>query len=85
MVVKLAYTVNPFLMKLSPKKVLPEKNTHKEDYIANTWQICLQFNYTSCASKFPTSFKFTNVTPVVRMDLQTSKFPPKLFERLIHW
>lgn len=85
MAIKLEYTVKSSLMKLSPKKVLPEKNTHKEDYIANNWQICLQFNYTSCASKFPTSFKFTSVTPVVRMDLQTNNFPPKLFERLIGW
>ena len=43
-----------------PVKILKEN----ADYFAE--HICLQFNETICSSKFPTSFKFANVTPVFK-------------------
>ena len=36
-------------------------------------QICLQFNYAISASKFPASFKFTNITLFIKIVLKTKK------------
>ena len=36
-------------------------------------QICLQFNYAISASKFPASFKFTNITPVYKNSSKNQK------------
>lgn len=36
-------------------------------------QICLQFNNVISATKFPTSFKFTNVTPVYKTGYRNQK------------
>ena len=33
-------------------------------------QVCLQFHYTICASGFPASFKFLNITPGFRKDFE---------------
>ena len=55
--------------------------------------ICLQFNETICSSKFPTSFKFANVTPVFKQGSRNQKdnnrpisilpIILKIFEKLI--
>ena len=63
-------TVPKEIMKLSlnksvqdkeiPVKILKENADYFDEYI------CLQFNETICSSKFPTSFKFANVMPVLK-------------------
>ena len=70
-----------------PVKILKEN----ADYFAE--HICLQFNETICSSKFPTSFKFANVTPVFKQGSrnQKDKYRPinilpiisKIFEKVI--
>ena len=70
-----------------PVKILKEN----ADYFAE--HICLQFNETICSSKFPTSFKFANVTPVFKQGSrnQKDKYRPisilpiisKILEKLI--
>ena len=70
-----------------PVKILKE-NT---DYFAE--HICFQFNETICSSKFPTSFKFANVTPVFKQGSRNQKdnyrsisilpIISKIFEKLI--
>ena len=50
-----------------PVKILKEN----ADYFAE--HICLQFNETICSSKFPTSFKFANVTPVFKQVSRNQK------------
>ena len=61
------------------------------DYFAE--HICLQFKGTICSSKFPTSFKFANVTPVFKQGSRNQKdnyrrisilpITSKTFEKLI--
>ena len=70
-----------------PVKILKEN----ADYFAE--HICLQFNETICSSKFPTFFKFANVTPVFKQGSRNQKdnYRPisilpiisKIFEKLI--
>ena len=70
-----------------PVKILKEN----ADYFAE--HICLQFNETICSSKFPPSFKFSNVTPVFKQGSRNQKdnYRPisilpiisKIFEKLI--
>ena len=36
-------------------------------------QICRQFNDATCSSKFPATFKFANVTPVLKQDNKNLK------------
>ena len=70
-----------------PVKILIEN----ADYFAE--HICLQFNETIFSSKFPTSFKFANVTPVFKQGSRNQKdnyrsisllpIISKIFEKLI--
>ena len=70
-----------------PVKVLKEN----ADFFAE--HICLQFNEMICSSKFPSSFKFANVTPVFKNGTRNQKdnYRPvsilpviaKVFEKLI--
>ena len=48
-------------------------------------QICLQFNYAISASKFPASFKFTNITPVYKNSSKNQKddYRPKAFSQML--
>ena len=57
-------TVFKDIMKLSLNKSVQDTDTENADYFAE--HICLQFIETICSSKFPTSFKFANVTPVFK-------------------
>ena len=50
-----------------PVKILKEN----ADYFAE--HVCLQFNETICSSRFPTSFKFANVTPVFKHSSRNQK------------
>ena len=70
-----------------PVKILKENVNYFGEHI------CLKFNETICSSKFPTSFKFANVTPVFKQGSRNQKdnYRPvsilpiisKIFEKLI--
>ena len=70
-------TVLKEIMKLRLNKSVQDTDIHvkilKEnaDYFAE--HIFLQFNETVCSSKFPTSFKFANVTPVFKQGSRNQK------------
>ena len=36
-------------------------------------QICRQFDQATCSSKFPATFKFANITPVLKQDNKNLK------------
>ena len=50
-----------------PVKILKKNAEYFDGYI------CLQFNEAMCASKFPTSFKFANVTPAYNKVLEINR------------
>ena len=50
-----------------PVKILKKYAEYFDGYI------CLQFNEAMCASKFPTSFKFANVTPAYSKVLEINR------------
>ena len=70
-----------------PVKILKENTKYFAEYI------CLQFNEAICASKFPASFKFANITPVFKQGSRNQKdnYRPiiilpiisKIFEKLV--
>ena len=71
-----------------PVKLLKRNAEYFPEYI------CHQFNKAICASKFPASFKFANVTPVFKQDSRNQKdnYRPisilpiisKIFDKLIY-
>ena len=70
-----------------PVKILKENAEYLAEYI------CLQLNEAICASKFPASFKFANITPVFKQgsrnqkenyrSIRISSIISKIFEKLI--
>ena len=78
--------------KVTQDRAIPVK-TLKENAECFTEYICLQFNEAICASKFPVSFKFANLTPVFKQDSRNQKdtyrpisiipITSKIFEKLI--
>ena len=70
-----------------PVEILKENAEYLAEYI------CLQLNEAICASKFPASFKFANITPVFKQgsrnqkenyrSIRISSIISKIFEKLI--
>ena len=88
-------TVLKEIRKLNMNKAVQDKDIHVKilnaEYFAQ--YICLQFNEAICASKFPASFKFANITPVFKQGSRNQKenyksisilpIISKIFEKLI--
>ena len=88
-------TVLKEIRKLNMNKAVQDKDIHVKilnaEYFAQ--YICLQFNEAICASKFPASFKFANITPVFKQGSKNQKenyrsvsilpIILKIFEKLI--